>query len=243
MRKRYFLLLALALPSAAIAQTKSAAPDKEFTSYQATRGSRPQVYVGLQAAMPIYWRELAVRGQTMGWDLLAAFVGVRFNDKWAAQVGFNLGGFGHSYDIIPGVTGPAGPGLPTGTGRLSGRFGAVPVLVRFRPGWQPAPQWRLEAFAGATPQWQQFDTKEVAALPGQPLLETASHLRTTNLYATAGLAGVVAVGPGAEVVVEAALNQRCFSSGAAPFGAALVPTAGVGFRYRFGGRPGHTSYL
>jgi hypothetical protein len=119
----------------------------------------------------------------------------------------------------------------------------VPVLVRFSPGWQLAPQWRLEAFAGATPQWQQFDSREATALPGQPLLETTERQRTTNLYATAGLAGVVAVGAGAEVVVEAALNQRCYSRGAAPYGARLVPTAGVGFRYRFGGQPGRTSYL
>ncbi|MDO7854356.1 hypothetical protein [Hymenobacter convexus] len=243
MRQRYSLLLALALPGAAFAQTKPAAPDQEFTRYQATRSSRPHVYVGLQAAMPVYWRELAARDQTMDWDLLAAFAGVRFNDRWAAQVGLNLGGFGHSYDIIPGVTGPGGPGMPTGTGRFSGRFGAVPVLVRFSPGWQLAPQWRLEAFAGATPQWQQFDTQEATALPGQPLLETASRQRTTSLYATAGVAGAVAVGPGAEIVVEAALNQRCYSSGAAPYEAALVPMAGASFRYRFGSRPGRTSYL
>ncbi|WP_210518574.1 hypothetical protein [Hymenobacter terricola] len=51
------------------------------------------------------------------------------------------------------------------------------------------------------------------------------------------------VGPGADVLVEAALNQRCYTSGAATGGPALAPTVGLGFRYRFGRLPGHTSYL
>ncbi|MBF9142301.1 hypothetical protein [Hymenobacter properus] len=240
----YFLLLALALPAAASAQTKPSAPDEHVTGYQATPRLRSRVYVGLQAAVPVYWRELSARDLTLdGWEVLAVFAGVRFNANWAVQVGLNVDGFGHSYDIIPGVTGPGGPGQPTGTGRFSGRLAAMPVLLRFNPGWRPAPQCQLEAFAGVTPQWQRFDRRESTALPGQPQLETTEQLRTTNLYATAGLAGVVNVGPGAEVTVEAALNQRSYSSGAAPHGRALAPTLGASFRYYFGSRPRHTSYL
>lgn len=244
MRQLYpFLLFALAVPGAACAQATAGAPDEQFASYQATRTPRPHVYVGAQAALPVYWREASARDQSAGWGVLAAFAGVQFNAHWAAQVGASFDGFGHSYDIIPGVTGPAGPGQPTGTGRISGRFAAVPVQVRYSTGGALGPQWRLEAFAGLTPQWQQFDTNEAAALPGQPLTETSIRARTTNLYATAGLAGVFGVGPGADVLVEAALSQRCATSGAANRAAALVPTAGLGFRYCFGSLPRRTSYL
>lgn len=240
----YFLpALALALPAAALAQTTPTAPGGQFAGYLATRTSRPHVVVGVQAAMPVYWREASRLNQTMGWGLLGAFAGVQVTPRWSAQVGASADRIGRSYDIIPGSTVPAGPGQPTGTGRFRAWFAAVPVQVRYRLGQAWAPQWSLEAFAGVTPQWQQFENIDVAALPGQPLVETATRAHTANLYATAGLAGAYSVGPGADVLLEAALNQRCASSGAANLAAAWVPTAGVGFRYRFGSQPRRTSYL
>jgi hypothetical protein len=244
MRPRYsFLLLALALPGAALAQTTPIAPDTQFADYLATRTSRPHVVVGVQAAMPVFWREAARLDQTMSWGFLGAFAGVQLNAHWTVQAGASVDRLGRSYDIIPGVTVPPVPGQPTGTGHFEAWFAAVPVQVRYRFGQALAPQWSLEAVAGLTPQWQQYSTNDLAALPGQPLAETVTRARTTNLYATAGLAGVYSVGHGAEVLFEAALNQRCASSGAPNHAPALVPTAGVGFRYRFGSMPRHTSYL
>ncbi|WP_460557724.1 hypothetical protein [Hymenobacter daeguensis] len=241
MRSRYsFLLLALALPGAALAQT---APGAQFTDYLTTRHSRPHVVLGVQAAMPVFWREAAKLDQTMGWGFLGVFAGVQLNARWTVQAGVSADRISHSYDIIPGVTVPPAPGQPTGSGQFKEWFAAVPVQVRYRFGQQLAPLWSLEAVAGLTPQWQQYETRDVAALPGQPLAETTTRARTTNLYATAGLAGVLSVGPGAEVLFETALNQRCASSGAPNRSAGLVPTAGVGFRYRFGSLPRHTSYL
>jgi hypothetical protein len=107
----------------------------------------------------------------------------------------------------------------------------VPVLVRYS-GWTPSPGFTLEAFAGITPLWQRYEINEVSGVPGQVAVATNIRDRATIVHATVGLAGVFGVGPGADLLVEAGLNQRVFASGTS-YLPVRTPMFALGFRYRF----------
>ena len=241
MRKNVLLALLLALPGAAWAQYRPGmSADSLANAWIKSHTTWPQMYLGLEAGLPVYWREETYRSGsgrfTSFWNYTPIFLGVRFSRHWAAQAGFNRGVCGYSRDVLS-----AYPFVTIGTTNMSGTLVAVPVLVRYQATRRSEPDFQVEGFVGFTPQWQQFTITTVLTPGSLPSTET-TQTRTTNVFATAGLSGVFNAGEGSEILLTAALNQRFQLSGDANNGLAFAPTGSLGFRYRFGKQYRHGDY-
>ncbi|MGI4875116.1 MAG: hypothetical protein ACRYFX_28510 [Janthinobacterium lividum] len=248
MRKNVLLALLLALPGAAWAQYRpSMSADSTANAWIKAHTTWPQVYLGIEAGTPLYWRNQIFRQGSSRfasyWNCVTVFAGVRFNRHWAAQAGFNRSVCGYSQDVYPTGTQPAVyPPITIGTTNMRGTLAALPVLVRYQAARRPAPNFQVEGFVGFTPQWQQFTSTTVLTPGGQPGTETSTHTQTVNLFATAGLSGVFNVGEGSELLLTSTLNQRFYLSGDTSNEPALAPTGSLGFRYRFGKQYRHGDY-
>lgn len=104
MRKSVLLALFSALPGAAWAQYRpSMSADSVAQAWIKSHTSWPQVYVGLEVGLPVYWREDTYRAGSSrfisAWNYLPVVAGIRFSRHWAVQAGFNRGVCGYSHYV------------------------------------------------------------------------------------------------------------------------------------------------
>lgn len=243
-RFSWFLVAGILVVSGAQAQQKQPAfPfDSVQTALMAARANRPQFYLGAQANLAAHWPALNARMVPWWGGSLGAFIGMKLNTNWAAQLGGNLENFsGGSSLYQPTPTG--GPMPYASSAQYSGQVQALPLAVRYHPAWRLGLDASLEAFAGLMPQWQRLTTTTVVGGPNYTYTETTAQERSFALSASVGVAAVAHAGAGFDVVMEAALSQRLYSTTSTDVSVANVPSLGIGARFRFGGLPHRGSYL